>query len=59
MSIRELIALVSKELEPRPVSRPTTVRARPQLEALETRIRMAPSGTGTVDPSLPPPPTGT
>jgi len=57
MSIRELIALVSKELEPRPVSRPTTVRARPQLEALETR--MAPSGTGTVDPSLPPPPTGT
>jgi hypothetical protein len=58
MSIRELIALVSKEFEPRRVSHSSTVRAHPRLEALETR--MAPSGTGTditptPDPSLPPP----
>jgi len=57
MSIRELLfAMLVKEADPRLVSRPTTVRARLQLEGLETR--MAPSGTGTDpggDPTLPPP----
>jgi hypothetical protein len=44
MSIRDLLfAMLSKEADPSRVTRPTTVRARPQLEGLETR--MAPSGT--------------
>jgi len=58
MSIRELIALVSQEFEPRRVSHSSMVRARPRLEGLETR--MAPSSIDgsvipTPDPSLPPP----
>ncbi|HLJ93800.1 MAG TPA: hypothetical protein VKU02_11490 [Gemmataceae bacterium] len=47
MSIREIFAKICKESQSRPVVRPSTVRVRPRLEALETRL--TPSGGFTGD----------